>query len=56
LHFGEFDGIRMPDEIKISTNGGGQTTFLTLKMWKKRPDLQPEDFTVARMKNLAEWN
>jgi len=52
LHFARFDGVLMPDQIKFTAKGGGQTTLLTLLEWKKRSDLKAAYFTESRMKNL----
>lgn len=49
LEFGRMDGVQMPVKLQFSTQGGKQTTLMTVKTWRKQPQLTPAWFTPERL-------
>jgi len=49
LEFGRMDGVQMPVKLQFSTQGGKQTTLMTVKTWKKQPQLNAAWFTPERL-------
>jgi outer membrane lipoprotein-sorting protein len=49
LEFARMDGVLMPVKLQFSTQGGKQTTVMTVKTWKKQPQLTPAWFTPERL-------
>ena len=49
LEFARMDGIYMPVKLQFSTLGGKQSTLMTIKNYKRQPQLSPAWFTPERL-------